>query len=89
MLLSTEQRSELEGLVRAGTVEHRLARRARMVLLRADGWSLAEIARQVGQGIKTVKRKLDRFLRLGMAGLRDRPKPGRPRKLSLFARSSC
>jgi hypothetical protein len=39
MRLDRETRSELEGWLRASTTEQRLARRARIVLLAADGWA--------------------------------------------------
>jgi len=46
VLLSTEQREELEAVVRRGTSEHRTAQRSRIVLLRADGVPVLEIRRE-------------------------------------------
>ena len=88
VLLTTEERSELARLLRCGTTEHRMAERARIVLLRADGQSVSEIARVVGREPRTVQRRLDAFLRRRMEALKDRKRSGRPRKLSLFGNSS-
>ena len=47
VLLTATKRSELAALQRRTTISAGLARRARMVLLRADGCSLVEVARRV------------------------------------------
>ena len=77
--LSAEQREELEDLIRRGTTEHRLVQRARMVLLRADDVPVLEIARRLMVDRNNVWRWCDRYLAHGLEGLRDRPRPGRPR----------
>jgi hypothetical protein len=79
VLLSYEQREELENMIRRGTTEHRLVQRARMVLLRADGVPVLEIARRLMVDRNNVWRWCDRYLAHGLDGLRDRPRPGRPR----------
>ena len=57
-----------------------LVRRARMVLLAADGMPLRTIAPTVGVERRTVRDWLDRFRAHGRAGLQDLPRPGRPRR---------
>jgi transposase len=56
--------------------------RARIVLLAADRWSNAAIAAQVGVGVDTVRTWRGRFAARGLAGLRDRPRSGRPPRFS-------
>jgi transposase len=57
----------------------RTATRLLMVLLSAEGWSAAEIAGLLAYDPGTVRRWLHRFAAEGVAGLPDRPRPGRPR----------
>jgi winged helix-turn helix protein len=80
--LTTEGRAALVRLTRRPTVAAGIARRARIVLLAADGLPLRQIARQVELDHKGVRRWLDRFRAAGLAGLADRPRSGRPRTFS-------
>ena len=79
---------ELESLVRAGTTENRVATRARIVLLRAKGEAIMGVARQLGVSQEMVHLWCDRFRELGVNGLCDLPRSGRPRKLSLETSAS-
>lgn len=76
--LSCEQREALEALQRSTTVRAGLARRARIVLLRADGLPMAEIAGIVGVQRRIVREWVKRYIKKGIDGLHDRPRPGRP-----------
>jgi transposase len=78
VVLSEEDRRELERLVRASTTPAGLSRRARAVLLMADKVSGAETAQRIGYTVVQVSRIRRRFAEAGMAGLRDRPRSGRP-----------
>jgi class 3 adenylate cyclase len=78
VLLTATKRSELEALQRRTTVAAGLARRARMVLLRADGSSLTEVARQVGGAPRVVAQWIKRYRQQGLRGLGDKARPGRP-----------
>ncbi len=80
--LTTEGRAALVRLTRRPTVAASLARRARIVLLAADGLPLRQIARRVGMDHKGVRLWLDRFRAAGVDGLPDRPRSGRPRAFS-------
>lgn len=82
--LSPAERLELARLKRSQTVAAGQAQRARIVLLAADGVPLSRIAVLVGVDRNTVKARLDRFQQERLAGLRDRPRPGRP---PLFTRA--
>ncbi len=77
--LTAERRTTLVHLTRRPTVAAGLARRARIVLLAADGLAIRQIAPLVGLDPKGVRRWLDRFRAQGVDGLADRPRPGRPR----------
>ena len=80
--LTTEERQQLEGLVRGGTSAARRIKRAQ-VLLAADGGSKDEaIAQNVGVGTSTVYRIKQRFVEDGLErALNEAPRPGAPRKL--------
>jgi transposase len=81
LVLRAGDREELEGWVRSRSVSAGLAKRARMVLLAADGVGNREIARLVGASPTTVIAWRERYQARGVAGLRDRDRPGRPRTL--------
>jgi DNA-directed RNA polymerase specialized sigma24 family protein len=77
--LVPETRATLIRWVRSSTQPAGPVRRARIVLLAADGMPLRRIAEQVGVDRNVVRDWLDRFRAHGLAGLQDRPRPGRPR----------
>ncbi len=79
--LSDDVRAELTRRWRSGTGEARASRRARIVLLCADGMPLRQIAELVGMDQHQVGVWRKRFLTEGIAGLVDRPRPGGPKKL--------
>ena len=74
--LNRKTRSELEGWLRASTTEQRMVRRARIVLLAADGWASRAIAREVGVMTGVVSVWRTRFAASGIDGLKDKPRPG-------------
>ena len=78
VLLTATKRSALEAIQRRTTVSAGLARRARMVLLRADGTSLADVARRVEVAPRVVAKWLKRYRQQGLRGLGDKAHPGRP-----------
>ena len=84
--LSREERSSLEAIARQGCGEARLDRRARMVLCAADGESVASIARRFGTSRARVHAWVARFQAHRLDGLRDRPRSGRPRRISPLER---
>ena len=88
ILLSVEEREKLEAYARRGSAEHRLVQRVQMVLLRADGVDLLDVARRLGVDRNTVWRWCDRYLETGFLGLFDLPRSGRPRRLSLASSAS-
>lgn len=82
IVLSKSERTELESMVRNGTTPQRLAQRARIILLSADGVQPIVVAARVGLSETVVHKWRGRFREERAGGLRDRPRPGQPRKLS-------
>ena len=78
LVVSDEDRVELERIVRAASSEVRMVERARIVLCAAEGHTAARIAERVGCGERTAKKWRSRYARGGIAGLRDAPRPGPP-----------
>src|SRR5712692_6556342 len=76
--VSDVDRRELERLHRAPSTPAGLSRRARAVLLMAQGISGVEIAGRVGYTVVQVSRLRRRFAEDGLAGLQERPRSGRP-----------
>jgi transposase len=70
-------RELLESWLRAPSLRAGLARRARIVLLAADGVPVKDIVERVGVSKPTVIGWKKRYAAEGVGGLQDRPKPGR------------
>jgi transposase len=78
-------RGRLEAIMRASTMPAGVARRARVVLLAADGVSNTEIADRVGMSRPTVLKWRDRYTRAGVDALVDLPRPGRKAEIDEIA----
>jgi transposase len=78
-------RVELGRWLRAPSLRAGLVQRARIVLLAADGVGTKEIVERVGVSKPTVIAWKKRYLAEGIAGLADRPKPGRPPRVDEVA----
>ena len=76
--LTDRDRAELEDLARARKAPLRTVQRAWIVLAAADGQHNAQIARDLGLHVDTVRTWRGRFAAAGMTGLADRPRSGRP-----------
>jgi transposase len=76
--ISDEERVELERRVRSNTVQARVAQRARIILLAADGVSNRKIGELVGMHFNQVGVWRQRFAADRVAGLLDGDRPGRP-----------
>ena len=76
--VSDAARRELERLHRAPSTPAGLSRRARAVLLMAQGMSGVDIAERVGYTVVQVSRLRRRFAESGVDGLQERPRSGRP-----------
>ena len=87
MELSEAQRVSLEALIGSGGYDRSVSARAQMVLWRAAGFSVADIAGMAGTSPPTVYKWLDRHERFGVDGLTDLPRPGRPPEVTGSVRS--
>ena len=76
--LTNRDRAELQSLARARKVPLRTVQRAWIVLAAAAGQHNAQIARNLGLHVDTVRTWRGRFATDGMKGLADRPRTGRP-----------
>jgi transposase len=87
IVLGDADRSELERLQRASAARAGPARRARAVLLIAQGLSGVAVAERTGYTPVQVSRIRHRFALEGLAGLADRPRSGRPPQVSARVRA--
>ena len=82
VVVSDEDREKLEAILRRGKTEQRLAARVRIVLALADGKTLRATATEVGVSSAIVTKWKKRWLDLGVDGLDDDERPGRPRTVT-------
>ena len=82
LTLSDEEREQLESFASSRSLPHGLVRRARIVLMSADGMANTAIAAQLGLTGNTVGKWRSRYLAEGIQGLYGEVRPGRPRTIS-------
>jgi transposase len=80
--LTPDQQAELRTRLRQATMAPRLRVRLQCVKLRDQGWPVPQIAEQVAVSQATVRRALGRVVAGGLDALADRPRAGRPPRLS-------
>lgn len=89
--LTADERQGLEALVRRHTTAQQVALRARVTLAAADGLNNAQIARQLGVDVDTVRLWRQRWLGFQAVTLEDlsveerltdAPRPGRPAQMT-------
>ncbi len=94
--LSEEERNELETLVRRHSTPQQLAQRGPMVLGAAEGKRNAQIARELGASVDTVRKWRMHWIGLQATSLEDLsvserladlPRPGRPSQIT--AEQTC
>jgi transposase len=76
--LSADERAKIDRLTHAQAAPVRLARRAHIIALAAQGLSAPQIAHHLQISEKAVRQWLKRFETDGLAGLEDAPRSGRP-----------
>jgi len=76
--MSDQTRALLRSWMRRPTKPSGLVRRARALLLLERGQRFAPTARQVGLSERHLRKWARRFCELGVAGLREQTRPGRP-----------
>ncbi|MES0875266.1 IS630 family transposase [Sinimarinibacterium thermocellulolyticum] len=82
LVVSAQDRAQLEAMARSQALPAALARRAQMILRMADGESNSAVARRYRTSRPTVTLWRTRFRERGIAGLHNELKPGRPRSTS-------
>jgi biotin operon repressor len=75
--LTPAQHQTLLTWQRATTVPAGLARRARIILLLADGMTITDIAATVGMSRQHVYKWIHRFVQEGVEGLQEKPRRDR------------
>jgi len=80
IVLEEATRAELERRARATTSPQRDVKRARVILLAAEGVASRQISKTVGMHESHVAMWRQRFLADGLDGLRDAPRPGARRQ---------
>ena len=80
--LKAEDRKVLETWVRSPTASQAMALRARILLASADGEGARAMARRLETSMDTVCIWRRRYMEEGLAGLKSRPKSGRPRRMT-------
>jgi transposase len=76
--LTPEEEQMIERLAHSRTAEARIVERARMIWHARQGLSIPAIAGALGLHEQTVRHWLKRFNALGLEGLHDLPRGGRP-----------
>ncbi|MFA4092024.1 IS630 family transposase [Mycobacteroides chelonae] len=79
IILTCDERAELQRWARRTTSAAGLALRAKIVLAAAEGGSNTELAGRLGVNRGTITKWRNRFADLRCDGLLDEPRPGRPR----------
>jgi transposase len=87
IVVSEADHQALERLCRGSSTPAGLSRRARAVLLMAQGLSGVEIATRTSYTVVQISRLRRRFAEQGVAGLADRPRSGRPPSVSARRRA--
>ena len=80
--LTDEQRTELRQRGRQPGLAPRARERLEMIALADAGWNIPRIARHLAVHEQTVRKYVTAFLAGGFDRLADRPRPGRPRRLT-------
>jgi putative transposase len=82
VLLKEEQQIQLKAIAGSRSLPHGLVQRARIVLMAADGKSNNKIAEHLSMSKPSVGKWRARYLKLGIEGLHEELRPGRPRTIT-------
>lgn len=76
--ISIEEREQLRQLAHSRTATARAVERAKMIWHLLEGEHVPSVARRLGRSEPRVRYWLKQFNQLGLVGLREKPRPGRP-----------
>lgn len=82
LIMSDPVRAQLESMARSRSMAHALVRRAKIVLLSAQGLTNQQIGQHLGLSAASVGKWRRRFCAQGLLGLYDEVRPGGPRSIS-------
>lgn len=82
IVLSTEERRQLEAIARRYTSPYRDVIRAKIALYSSDGLDNDQIAARLDTPRQVVSKWRKRFFEERLAGLEERPRGGRPARFS-------
>jgi transposase len=81
LVLTEEEQERLKSMAHRARHQPALARRARVVLACAEGLANKSVAKRLHCSLGMVGKWRSRFLKTGLKGLYDEPRPGAPRKV--------
>jgi len=81
VVLTDEQKEQLESFAASRSLPHAQIERAKIVLKAAQGMKNIHIAEQLSTTRETVGKWCKRFVEQGIEGLYDELRPGRPRSI--------
>jgi len=79
LVLGDDEVQQLQGIASSRSLPHSIVQRAQIVLACGAGETNTSIARRMGLTGMTVGKWRKRYLELGLEGLHDELRPGRPR----------
>lgn len=82
LVLTNEERGQLESVAHRSRTAPQLARRARIILVAAEGRDNVTVAKRLRLSPTTVCKWRARFVRDRIDGLYDEPRPGTPRTIT-------
>jgi putative transposase len=80
--LSQDLKKQIRSMAQSRSLPHGLVRRAKIILMAAEGYNNKTIAQEINLSAAIVGIWRKRFIRQGLMGLYDEPKPGGPRSIS-------
>jgi hypothetical protein len=83
IVLTQEQREELQRLMRKHFVTALYAKRAKLILALDEGKSISETARLIEMERRHIYKWAYRYNNFGLSGLNDLKRPGRPKSKPL------
>jgi len=82
VVLSKDERQQIQALAKSRSMPHGLVRRAKIVLMAAQGKNNNSIAKNLGLSTASVCKWKKRFMEQGIQGLHDELRPGKPRSIA-------
>ena len=79
--LSQDVKNQLQSIARSRSLPHGLVRRAKIIIMAAQGLNNKTIAQKIDLSAAVVGMWRKRFIQQGLMGLYDEPKPGGPRSI--------